>query len=101
MSSMYSGRIHLRMADQPDAGEAKQDRDHADKAELAIGQLDQFAEALTPDSRREQWQHSLDHQHERECSQQRFRHRFFLTCATRFRVDYLSGTLPPPPGVLR
>ena len=35
---MYSGRIHLRMANEPVAGEPEDDRDEADEAQLPVGQ---------------------------------------------------------------
>src|SRR5436190_692858 len=103
MSSMYSGRIHLRMADQPNASQSEQDRYHTDEAKLAIGQFNQLAKAVAPDARREQRQHAFDHQHQRERSEQRVRHRVSPGSAI-----YLAGVLPPPvaapappPGVFR
>src|SRR5215471_18969664 len=74
MSSMYSGRIHLRMAYEPVTRESQDDRDKADEAQLSIGQEDKLLKAVAPYLRRDEREEPLDDEHQRKRSPQRVGH---------------------------
>src|SRR5689334_20569153 len=77
MSSMYSGRTHLRIDDEKQ-DRADRRRQEADEAELAVGQFGQAAERLTPGVGSEQGEESFEHEHQCTRGQEGFRHGSFL-----------------------
>ncbi len=98
MSSMYSGKSHLRMGSQKaektprsihlnwsggDAGlpekhqhhDAGKHRAKSDKSNLPVGQLSHTPECIPPHARRHEWQYAFNNQHQSEGGKQRISQR--------------------------
>src|SRR5438552_12347024 len=73
MSSMYSGRTHLRIENDQNSA-SNEYRDETHEPQLPIRELSHAAEDIAPGSGREQRHQALEHQHQRARRQQDFRH---------------------------